>query len=226
VRAPGLLGRLDDPSGFEPASGRLRELWRRMGTPRFARTDTLWPDLAWWIVQQRVRLTDAADQWRRLVLDLGAPAPGAPGVMTPPETSTIAALPYHRFHGYGIERQRAANLQAAARAAPALQPLVDGAVAEALPRLMAVPGVGAWTATCIATHTWGDADTVVVGDVGIPAMVAWVLAGERTASDERLVELLDPYRPHRGRVVRLVMTAGVKPPRRAPHRPPNDIRRR
>ena len=71
------------------------------------------------------------------------------------------------------------------------------AVDAAMPLLRSVPGIGPWTATCLAAQTWGDADTVVLGDDGIPSMVAWLLAGERRADDARMLELLEPFRPHR-----------------------------
>jgi hypothetical protein len=50
ARAEPLLGLHDDPSGFAPASGPLRELWRRHPGARIGRTGTLWHDLAWWVV--------------------------------------------------------------------------------------------------------------------------------------------------------------------------------
>ena len=43
-------------------------------------------------------------------------------------------------------------------------------------------------------------------------MVSWLLAGERRADDARMLELLEPYRPHRYRVVRLAFAAGTRPP--------------
>jgi hypothetical protein len=39
-----------------------------------------------------------------------------------------------------------------------------------------------------------------------------------------MLELLDKYRPHRHRVVRLVEMSGVRSPRFAPRFAPNDIR--
>jgi hypothetical protein len=46
--------------------------------------------------------------------------------------------------------------------------------------------------------------------------VTWSLAGERRGSDERMLELLEPYRGQRGRVVRLLELAGSGPARRGP----------
>jgi hypothetical protein len=47
-------------------------------------------------------------------------------------------------------------------------------------------------------------------------MVAWNLAGERTADDARMLELLEPERPHRARAMQLILAAGTAPPRRGP----------
>ena len=72
-------------------------------------------------------------------------------------------------------------------------------------RFTAVNGVGPWTAARIGLIALGDPDAVTVGDLHIPHMVTWALAGERRGSDERMLELLEPFRGHRGRVIRLLM---------------------
>lgn len=227
-RAPRLLGCDDDPSGFAPTDPPLRDLWRRHRGLRLPRTGTLWHDLAWFIVQQRISGAEAADQWRRLVLGLGTPAPG-PGVpdrlplRTPPDAATVAALPYYEFHRFGIERQRADHLRLAARAVGRVERQVDHAATPALPALRAIRGVGPWTTGYLATQTWGEPDVAILGDHGIPTMVAWVLAGERDADDARLLELLEPHRPHRSRVIRLAFTGG-HPPRRHHRAQRRDIR--
>jgi 3-methyladenine DNA glycosylase/8-oxoguanine DNA glycosylase len=78
----------------------------------------------------------------------------------------------------------------------------------------------------LAVHTWGERDTVIVGDDGIPSMVGWLLAREAGADDARMIELLEPYRPHRYRVVRLAFAGQVRPPRRHPRGRRTDIRGR
>ena len=77
-------------------------------------------------------------------------------------------------------------------------------------RLRAVIGVGPWTAARIAMLALGDPDAVFVGDLHIPHMISSALANERRGSDERMLELLEPYRGHRARVVRLLMAGGVR----------------
>jgi len=92
--------------------------------------------------------------------------------------------------------------------------------------LTQIPGIGPWTASSVAMVALGDPDTVVVGDYGIPSAVAWVLAGERKADDARMLELLEPERPHRARAVRLLAPTGHTPPRHGPRTRPTAIRAR
>lgn len=63
---------------------------------------------------------------------------------------------------------------------------------------------------------WGDTDAVPVGDYHIPNTVAWALAGEDRGSDDRMLELLEPYRPERRRIVLAAKHAGVHAPRYGP----------
>ena len=46
----------------------------------------------------------------------------------------------------------------------------------------------------------------------LPNQVAWNLAGEPRGDDARMIDLLDPHRGHRQRVIRLVETVGARPP--------------
>ncbi|MBW2254586.1 MAG: DNA-3-methyladenine glycosylase 2 family protein, partial [Deltaproteobacteria bacterium] len=63
-------------------------------------------------------------------------------------------------------------------------------------------------------------------DFHLPHTVAWALAGEPRGTDERMLELLEPYRPHRGRVVRLVGLAAIHAPKYGPRMEVVDIRER
>jgi hypothetical protein len=223
---PDVLGVRDEGAvGVDPAREPVRSLWRRRRGMRIPRTGTLWHDLSWLIVQQRVTHADAAAQWRRIVVGLGVPAPGVPSLLLPPAPERLAGLTYADLHRFGIERQRATHLLAAAREAPRLHGLVALPALVAAPRLRALRGVGPWTSSFLAALTWGEADTVILGDAGIPSAVAWLLAGERRADDARLVDLLEPFRPHRFRVIRLVLAERPRVPRRRPLAPRTDIRR-
>jgi 3-methyladenine DNA glycosylase/8-oxoguanine DNA glycosylase len=97
-------------------------------------------------------------------------------------------------------------------------PLVD-----AYRRFRALPGVGAWTAAEVAFRALGDPDAVSLGDFHIPNMVAWALAGEPRGTDHRMLELLEPYRGQRGRVIRMLEAAGISAPRYGPRLAPRGI---
>ena len=64
-----------------------------------------------------------------------------------------------------------------------------------------------------------------MGDYWIPSYVSWHLAGERRASDDHMLELLEPYRGQRARVQGFAKAAGA-PPRRGPRLALVDIKDR
>ncbi len=225
-RVERMLGLADDVTGFEPDTRPVRDVWRRERNRRIAGTATLWHDLVWFIIQQRVTTIDAASNWTQLVRELGTDAPGPVELRVPPTTDTLGRMHYTQFHRFGIERQRAEHLRTAARIADRFADAVDRPFAEIEPKLAAVPGIGPWTRSCLAMHTWGDADTVIVGDDGIPSMMTWFLAREERGDDPRMLALLEPYRGHRGRVLQLAFASGDKPPRRHHRYARNPIRGR
>ncbi len=94
---------------------------------------------------------------------------------------------------------------------------------DAKRRLMALPGVGVWTAAEVARCCFGDTDAVSVGDFHLPHTVAWALAREPRADDRRMLELLEPYRGQRARAVRLIEIAGFRAPRYGPRYAPQSM---
>jgi MerR family transcriptional regulator/heat shock protein HspR len=108
-----------------------------------------------------------------------------------------------------------------------LQARVDEMAAEldaARAALRALPGVGVWTAAEVARVALGDPDAVSEHDFHLPNLVSWNLAGEPRGTDERMLELLEPYRGQRGRVQRLLEAGGAGAPRFGPRQPVNSIR--
>jgi 3-methyladenine DNA glycosylase/8-oxoguanine DNA glycosylase len=128
----------------------------------------------------------------------------------------LAALPYYEFHPHGIEQRRADTIRRAARYADRLEAAATLPTNEAMTLLQRIPGIGAWTAAEALRVAAGDPDVVSVGDYHLPDLVAWALAGEPRADDARMLELLDPYRGQRGRVVRLLEASGISAPRYGP----------
>ncbi len=66
-------------------------------------------------------------------------------------------------------------------------------------------------------------DAVSVGDYHLPHLVSWCLVGEPRGSDDRMLELLEPFRGHRGRVLRLLEASGMTAPRYGPRMPLRNI---
>jgi 3-methyladenine DNA glycosylase/8-oxoguanine DNA glycosylase len=223
AQVPDLLGLADRADDFAPAHALVREQHRRHPGLRLGRTRSVIEVLLPTIVEQKVPHADASKSWRALRRAFAEPAPGPADLLLHPDPTRLAGLAYHDLHRFGIERKRADPFLAACRAAGQLERFADRTPDQLMAGLQQVRGVGPWTASMVARVVLGHPDTVVVGDYGIPAMVAWALARERTADDARMLELLEPERPHRARAVALIMTAGLSPPRHGPRLGPAAI---
>ncbi len=221
--APALIGVNDDPSLFEPRHPLLRELARRMTGLRVGRTGAVFEALLPAIIEQKVTGIEARRVYRALIARYGEPAPGPAGLRLPPAPEAMAALPYHVFHPLGLERRRADTLRGAAARATMLEETSRLPLEAAYRRLTALPGIGPWTAAEVGRTAFGDPDAVSVGDFHLPNLVSWALAGEPRGDDARMLELLEPYRGQRGRVVRLLEASGIRPPAFGPRMAPRSI---
>ena len=215
---PGLLGEDDDLTGFDPMDPTVGRAWHRHPGLRIGRARVVLPSLVVGVLGQRVTSEEAMRSWGLLCRELGDMAPGPAGLRLPPDPERLAAQPSWWYHRLGVERHRADTLRRVGRHAARLEEAATMSVPDASARLQAVPGVGPWTAAKVTGTALGDADAVPVGDYHLPSMVAWALAGEARATDARMLELLEPYAGHRGRVLRLLLADGVMPPRFGPGR--------
>ncbi|NND03807.1 MAG: DNA-3-methyladenine glycosylase 2 family protein [Acidimicrobiia bacterium] len=222
---PTRLGLDDDPDEFVPPPGPVREMARRMRGLRLGSTERVWEAVAPTILAQRITTGEAKSGYRRLVRTYGEPAPGPPGLLLPPAPEAIAGLSYEDFHRHGIERSRADILREAARRAKRLEEIVAMDRESGYARLHAVRGIGPWTSGHVMGIAWGDNDAVPVGDFHLPNTVAWALAGEDRADDARMLELLEPYRPHRRRVIAMLKRSGAGAPKYGPKSSVVDIRK-
>jgi endonuclease III len=217
--APTLVGGQDDDTTFVPHHRVLADLWRRLHGLRMPRSEAVLESLVPTILEQKVPGAEARWAYRRLLATLGEPAPGPGGLTLPPTPSTLASTPYWVFHRFGVERRRAETIRRSASYAQRLEETLAMTAGDARRRLMAVPGVGAWSAAKVALVALGDADAVPVGDYHLPHLVAWSLAGVPRGTDAMMLELLEPYRGQRGRVLRLLLAGGPAAPRFGPRLP-------
>ncbi len=229
ARAPDLLGLGPASRGTaglrDVADPRVARLANRAPGIRVPRTGAVFEALVAAILEQKVTGTEARHVWHGLVRAFGEPAPGgeALGLRLFPAPAALAALPYHRYHPFGLERRRADLVRAVANRAAWFEAIVDLPLPDAYARLLAVPGIGPWTAAEVAVRALGDEDAVSVGDFHIPNLVSWALAGEPRGSDARMLELLEPYRGRRALVVRLLELSGMRAPRYGPRLAPRMI---
>jgi 3-methyladenine DNA glycosylase/8-oxoguanine DNA glycosylase len=157
----------------------------------------------------------------------GEPAPGPAalptGLRVPPAPEAWRRVPSWVWHRAGVDLSRSRAVVTAAASAGRLEQLADLAPDEATRRLRSLPGIGAWTAAEVAQRALGDADAVSVGDFHLAALVGAALVGE-PVDDDAMLDLLEPYRGHRYRAVRMIELSGVSLPRRGPRFAGRDYR--
>lgn len=206
----------------------LRDARRRFPGLRTPRTGRVLEALIPAIIEQKVVGRDAFASWRRLVTRHGTPAPGPVprGLHVPPGASQWAALAAWDWHLAGVDPRRYRAAQAAARVGDRLDQLATtDDIAAVYRALRAIPGVGAWTAGEVGARALGDADAVSWGDYHLANTVGVGLTGQRV-NDDDVSDLLEPFRPYRGRVVRLLeLSPLVTVERRGPRMPRVDHRR-
>ncbi|MFI5680887.1 DNA-3-methyladenine glycosylase family protein [Streptomyces cellulosae] len=225
---PGMLGADDDPSAFTPRHRVLAMARHRRPGLRLTRTGLVLESLIPSVLEQKVTTDEAYRAWRSLVRKFGEPAPGpAAGgrLWVMPAPRTWALIPSWEWHRAGVDNKRASTILRAVRVAARLEEAVRMPPAQAQARLEVVPGIGPWTSAEVVQRSHGAADAVTVGDLHLPGIVGWALAGDRFADDAVMLELLEPYAGQRHRAARLILLSGQVPARRAPRMPRGDIGR-
>ncbi|SNT31864.1 3-methyladenine DNA glycosylase/8-oxoguanine DNA glycosylase [Asanoa hainanensis] len=221
ARADAVAGLRDDLTGFAELAAThpvVRELARVHRGRRIPATGVVFPRLMRAIFEQKVTGKEASKGYAGTLRAFGTPAPGPlEGLLLPPLPEVIAAQPYWVFHPFGVEQKRADTLRRAAAEAARIERCATAE--EATTRMRAIRGIGPWTAAEVVRIAYGDADAVSVGDFHIPNTVAWHLAREPRADDARMLELLEPFRGHRGRVCMLLEATGVMAPKFGPRMP-------
>ncbi len=221
---PALVGLDDDRSGFVPHHALIERLHHQNPGMRIGRTGLIWEALTPTILGQKVTTAEARRSWRSLVRALGEPAPGPRPMRLGPSPGILATMGYFDFHPHGIEKRRADIIVGCARHAHRIDQAVGLDRSAAYECLLALPGIGHWTAALTLGEALGDPDAVPIGDYHLPNLVCWALAGEPRGDDARMLELLEPYRGHRNRVIRLLSLSGRRPPKFGARTRPRNIR--
>ncbi|WP_285727893.1 DNA-3-methyladenine glycosylase family protein [Psychromicrobium xiongbiense] len=239
---PRMLGGDDDWSGFDhptvlatlPEHVRLAR--QRHPGLRLLRTGRVLEVLIPAILEQKVTGKEAFAGYRRLVALFGEAAPGLsepggyppaqfpPGLRLGPEPQTWARIPSWAWHQAGVGPQRSDTIMRALQRASALGRLGQVDAPTASRALQSISGIGRWTAAEVTQISHGDPDSVSVGDYHLAGFVGLALIGE-PVDDAGMLELLEPWRGNRQRVVRLLGLTGIRKERHGPRMSVRDYRR-
>lgn len=224
---PDMLGASDDPGAFEPRHRLVASARHRRPGLRLTRTGLVLESLIPSVLEQKVTTDEAYRAWRLLVRKFGEPAPGpSPERMyVMPAPRTWALIPSWEWHRAGVDNKRASTILRAVRVAARLEEAMGMEAEAAQARLELVSGIGPWTSAETVQRSHGAADAVTVGDLHLPGIVGYALAGDRDADDAAMLALLEPYAGQRHRAARLILLSGRGPARRAPRMPRGDIGR-
>ena len=206
---PTLLGADDHHDDFDCSSHRLlAKLHRAAPWLRMPRTQLVFEAMIGAVLEQRVTVQEALDGRNALIRRYGERPPARPGSMpqgmlVPPAARAWLAIPSWEWHRAGVDVKRAATLRRCALVAARLDETAGLDRAEGMRRMRSVRGIGVWTVAETRQRSHGDPDSVSYGDTHLARFVGFALTGE-SADDERMEELLEPWRGHRHRVVRLL----------------------
>lgn len=225
---PAICGVHDDPLAVLPLATslpRLHDLLRRQKLVRMPRVPWAYETAIGTVLQQRVDFGSATQSWAGLCKRYGERAPGELGLMLAPSPERIASMPSFSFRELGIDGQRERAVRAVCERAERIAALQT--IDEARTFFSAIAGFGPWTVESVLAIGYGDADAVPTGDFWLPHMVSNAMIGKARASDDEMLALLSPYRPHRYRLIKALYAGGFGAQRFAPRRPhgPGDPRR-
>lgn len=139
--------------------------------------------LLWAITEQLIEYEEAARIQRRLVAVAGAQCPRT-GLRDVPTPQAILDLAPARIESFGLSARRTLLLREVCRL------LVRGLDLDAEDRVAAqrrlrqIPGLGAWTLSCLALRGQGDPDASPSGDLGLLKIVGRLMAQGHVAAPQ------------------------------------------
>ncbi len=197
-----LLGLTTDPRPFERRAARQGEVARLVRGRRgltIPQTPTVFDGLVWVIAGQQVSLPVAFALRRRLARRAGTPLSG--GLYAPPAPEAVAGLEERELRRLSFSRRKAEYLLGVARAVAdgGLDPegLAELSATAVERRLLAIRGLGPWSAGYLMMRSLGLIDCVPVGDAALKRNLArfFGLPARPDAGETR--RLMAPFSPHR-----------------------------
>jgi len=226
---PELLGSGDDWAGLDVAANPfLADSLHRNPGLRLPRTRQVFEAMLAAVLEQKVTSREARIAWRYLLTRYGdeAPGPAPAGMRVFPSSEVWRRVPSWEWHRAGVGPQRSDTAMRVTSVASSLERTLDlgRGGAEVERKLRSILGIGVWTAAETMQRAHGDPDSPSVGDYHLPALVGWALIGT-PVDDDGMLELLEPWRGHRQRVMRLITASGFTKPKFGPRMTIQDHRR-
>ena len=162
-------------------------------------TGTPYDCLIWAIVGQQVNLAFAYRLRRRLIELAGEPV--GDGLTAPPLPSEVATIAPSALTDRQFSKRKAEYVIGCSRAVAdgdlPLDRLAHGSAVRAEETLMAVRGIGPWSAAYVMMRGLRFADCVPVGDAGLVRSLAEVFELPTRPGPEETRALMRPFAPHR-----------------------------
>jgi AraC family transcriptional regulator of adaptative response / DNA-3-methyladenine glycosylase II len=168
------------------------------------------------VVGQQVSTAAARTVVGRIVTALGEPGPE--GLRLFPTADELAAVPVDVLRAFGLNRGRASTLGVLARAVADGLTLEHGSdAADVHAALLALPGIGPWTADYVVLRALGHPDVFPAGDLVLRYAIAQLPGGAGqavTVRDAR--DRAEVWRPWRGYAAQHLWSAWAARPPLAP----------
>ncbi len=214
--APALIGAEDDLSAFAPRDDVMAQGVEGAPGVRLTRALDVVRTLIAAILEQKVVGLEARRAWRRMTTSRERAGPRRGWTVAAARSfagGRASVLPFPPVGGRATPRAGdTSGVCAGGVARGARRGAARGCPAPS----GGDPGRGPWTSAEVARLSFGDPDAISVGDYHVPSLVTWALAGEPRGTDERMLELLEPYRGQRGRVQLLLEASHISPPAYGP----------
>jgi len=183
-----LHGGLDAIAAIEPGMARALEV---AGYPEPRIRETGYATLLRTIVGQQVSVASAASVWNKLEALLG------PAIA--PED--LLAAEFDALRGCGLSRQKQGYVRSLCELVVAGTLDLENLPAddeEAIAQLVAIKGIGRWSAEIYLLFAEGRPDVWPAGDLAVQAGLHKILGLDARPSEKETRDLAEPWRPHRG----------------------------
>ncbi|MGK6324307.1 DNA-3-methyladenine glycosylase family protein [Sphingomonas sp. DT-51] len=187
LSAAALTAGLDALAAIEPAFAAALD---RVGYPAPRQRATGYATLLRTILGQQVSVRAADAVWRKLA-ELGDPG----------DPALVAALGDEQLRACGFSRQKTSYARSLAEQVTSGTLDLDALPQDdeaAIAQLVAVKGIGRWSAEVYLLFAEGRGDIWPAGDLAVQIEVGRILGLEERPSEKRTRALAEPWRPHRG----------------------------